>query len=207
MREEKAKRGLFMHSLWEALTGEKGGRGVEERVEKLFPDISHREVYENLSGTLREEIIKAGEEAAGVPWPALYLSDYRAFCQSGDRAAFEEKYFSRSLKLSTLVMAELMEDHGRFLGDILDGLFLLLGEDSWCLPAHNAYVRDTPQFPIPDKSRPVIDLFAAETGAIVAMTEYLLRPRFIKIGEAISRSVDKELEERLHRPFEREHFW
>ncbi len=38
-------------------------------------------------------------------------------------------------------------------------------ESAWQLPAHNSYIRDTPQLPLPDTTRPIVDLFAAETGA------------------------------------------
>jgi hypothetical protein len=174
---------------------------------KRYPDISHRQEWEGLSAHLKKEIIEAGEEAQKAPWTQLLISDFTEFSKSGNRLAFEDKYFPRRRKLAALIMAECTENRGRFLDDILDGLYLILEESTWCLPAHNSYVRDTPQEYLPDISRPIIDLFDAETGAFVAMAEYLLRPVFEKISPCISGYVNDRLSERIFKPYFNEHFW
>jgi hypothetical protein len=106
-----------------------------------------------------------------------------------------------------MVIAECVENKGRFTDDILDGLYLILEESTWCLPAHNTYIRDEKQEYLPDVSRPIIDLFDAETGALVAMAEYLLRPVFKKISPYISEYVNKRLKERIFEPYSGMHFW
>ncbi len=174
---------------------------------KRYPDISHRQEWEGLSAHLKKEIIEAGEEAQKAPWTQLLISDFTEFSKSGNRLAFEDKYFPRRRKLAALIMAECTENRGRFLDDILDGLYLILEESTWCLPAHNTYVRDTPQEYLPDISRPIIDLFDAETGAFVAMAEYLLRPVLEKISPYISGYVNDRLNERIFKPYFNEHFW
>jgi hypothetical protein len=183
-------------------------REVREVVSfKRYPDISRRQEWEGLSSHLKKDIIEAGEEAQKAPWTQLLISDFTEFSKSGDRLAFEDKYFPRRRKLAALIMAECAENRGRFTDDILDGLYLILEESSWCLPAHNSYVRDTPQEYLPDMARPIIDLFDAETGAFVAMAEYLLRPVFEKISPYISEYVNDRLNERIFRPYFNEHFW
>ncbi|RKM59986.1 heparinase [Butyrivibrio sp. CB08] len=172
-----------------------------------YPDISHRERWEGLSSSLKKDIIEAGEEALLAPWTQLLISDFTQFSKTGERLPFEDKYFPRRKKLAGLIMAECVENKGRFMDDILDGLYLILEETTWCLPAHNTYVRDAVQEYLPSASRPVIDLFDAETGAFVAMAEYLLRPAFDKISPYISQYVDERLNERIFKPYFREHFW
>ena len=66
-------------------------------------------------------------------------------------------------------MAECAADDGRCLPAIADYVWAVCEETAWQLPAHNTYRRDTPQLPLPDPARPVIDLFAAETGALLAL--------------------------------------
>ena len=172
-----------------------------------YPDISHRERWEGLSYHLKKQSIEAGEEALKAPWTQLLISDFTEFSKTGNRLAFEDKYFPRRRKLANLIMAECVENKGRFMDEILDGLYLILEETTWCLPAHNTYIRDTVQEYLPNASRPVIDLFDAETGAFVAMAEYLLRPELDKISPYISQYVDERLNERIFKPYFREHFW
>ena len=145
---------------------------TESKWESLrFPDCTDREFWDGLPIEAGEELIRRGEGYFAEEYPSLLLSDYREFSQTGNRVNFEDKYFKRREMLSGLVLAECVENKGRFLDKILDGLFLILEETSWCLPAHNTYIRDAVQLPIPDPTRPVIDLFAAETAAIVSYVQ------------------------------------
>ena len=53
--------------------------------------------------------------------------------------------------------------------------------------AHNSYIRDTPQLPLPDTTRPIVDLFAAETGALLALARYLLPDELDTAAPGITR--------------------
>lgn len=172
-----------------------------------YPDISKRDKWDNLPSELKSALIQRGEESVREPWSELLISDFREFSKTGNRVRFEDKYFPRRRKLNSLVMAECAENKGRFVDDILDGLYLILEESTWCLPPHNSYVRDGKQEPVPDVTRPIIDLFDAESGAEVAFCEYLLRPVFEKISPFIGKYVNERLEERIFRPYLNEHFW
>lgn len=173
----------------------------------LCPDISQRKKYEELPADLKDKLINEGKRADKEPWSVILLSDYLEFSKNGNRVRFEELYFSRRRKLCSLVMAELVENKGQFLPDILDGIYLILSESSWCLPAHNSHIRDAKQQEMPDVLHPVIDLFAAETGALLALAEYLLRPVLREKSSGISDVIDKALQERIFVPYTTEHFW
>lgn len=97
------------------------------------------------------------------------------FTRTGDRVSFENLYFAKRHALCGLVAAECVEHRGRFLDDIINGIFALWEENAWQLPPHNTYKRDTPQLLLPDITRPILDLFACETGALLACTAYLLQ--------------------------------
>lgn len=173
----------------------------------LCPDIRDRKTYEALPDSLRDLLINEGKRAKTEAWSVILLSDYLEFSINGNRSRFEDLYFSRRKKLCSLVMAELSENKGNFVPDILDGIYLILSEASWCLPAHNSHVRDAKQQEMPDVLHPIIDLFDAETGALLAFTEYLLRPVFRKKSPDISAVIDRALMERIFTPYETEHFW
>ena len=173
----------------------------------VYPDISDRDRWDALSDTLKTSLINAGEEALKEPWTQLLISDFREFTKTGNRVQFEDKYFPRRRKLNKLVMAECVENKGRFLDAILDGLYLILEETTWCLPPHTSYERDASQETMPDPTRPIIDLFDAESGAEIAVCEYLLRPVFQKISPYISLYVNERLKERIFEPYLNQHFW
>lgn len=111
-----------------------------------------------------------GSRAAKPPIAPLPLSLWLDFTHTGRRTPWETAYFSRRARLCALVSAECVEHKGRFLDEIADTVWAICEESAWQLPAHNSYVRDTPQLPLPDTTRPIVDLFAAETGALLALT-------------------------------------
>lgn len=169
--------------------------------------ISERKTWENLPMPLRTALVESGEENLSEPFPVITISDYIDFSKTGNRSDYEEKMFARRRKLNSLVLAECVENRGRFLPGILNGIYCILEESTWCAPAHNTYIRDTPQSPLPDYTRPVIDLFAGETGSVLALTEYLLRPILDSISPFISKDIAFRLRERLFTPYLNSHFW
>ena len=172
-----------------------------------FPDVEERTVWENLEPELTEELIRAGRKAKETDFPQLLLSDYRELSRNGCRVHFEDKYFLRRRLVTRLTVAECAADNGEFLGKITDGLWMILEETSWCLPAHNSYIRDTPFLPVPDPARPVIDLFAAESAAILGLSEYLLRSRMEKVSPVIRKYLDQEIRIRILEPYLSYPFW
>ena len=172
-----------------------------------FPSAAGTDFYGNLPAKLTEELIKQGENYLGYSYPVIKAVDYMAFRRTGNRTDYEALHFSRRHALGILVTAECAEHKGRFLDDIINGIFALCEESAWQLPAHNTYIRDTIQFILPDKSHPVLDLFACETGALLSMIHYLLRQKLDQVSPIICQRIREELRERIILPYLNEHFW
>lgn len=172
-----------------------------------FPSASDRDFYEKLPDDLKADLIKHAEKYLHYSYPPINAVDYMAFCRTGNRTDYEALYFSRRHALNILVSAECIEYRGRFLDDIINGIFLLCEESGWQLPAHNTYIRDTPQLILPDISHPVLDLFACESGALLAVIHYLLKQALDKVSPTICQRIRKELKERIITPYLNEHFW
>ncbi len=164
-------------------------------------DISERDFWDSLPGELRRELIRNGEAFSGHDWKMLSASDYMEFSRTGDRTRYETIYNERRCALDHLVLAECAENKGRFLGDIINGIYVILEESTWCIPAHNSMIRDAVQDPLPDYGSPVIDIFSGETAAILALAEYLLRPALSEVTPLSSRDIDFRLKERIFTPY------
>lgn len=172
-----------------------------------FPAASDRTAYEALDSALKKEFIHTGEEYLNYRYPPLYAADFMSFSRTGNRVLFENVYFSKRHALNSLVLAECAEHQGRFMDDIINGIFSLCEESAWQLPAHNSYIRDTPQLLLPDVQRPILDLFACETAEILSMICYLLQTELDEVSPFIVKRIYKELDTRIVQPYLKEYFW
>lgn len=163
--------------------------------------------WPDLPAWVKMAVSAEAEAALAVPYPALSLADWLAFSRSGNRISYETPYFARRRQLNALVLGECVEAGGRFLDRIAEGIWLVCEESGWQLPAHNSLVRGGPRLPLPDPGQPVIDLFAAETGAQLAVAAQLLGPALERAVPGLVARIDRELETRLFRPYLDRHFW
>lgn len=176
-----------------------------------FPKISERDFWETVDEEYRNYFIcdaeKCLKEIKNNGWPHLYASEFMEFSENGNRINFENSYFRRRNMLTVLVIAECMENVGKFLKSIIDGIFLLCQESGWQLPAHNSYERDAFQSPLPDLFNPVLDLFACETSAQLSLIYFLLEDVLVTKSSFITERIEKELEQRIIVPYTEKHFW
>ena len=173
----------------------------------LYPPYADRAAWAALPGAARW---KAAGDAAlqdADTLPRLPLSLWLRFTQNGDRTTWEHAYFARRRTLCALVMAEAVTGAGSYLPAIADLAWAICEESAWQLPAHNSYIRDTPQLPLPDVTRPIVDLFAAETGALIATVYGLLGAALDGYAPGFSVRLKGEVERRVLAPYRTAHFW
>ncbi|AHG48019.1 heparinase (plasmid) [Rhizobium leguminosarum bv. trifolii CB782] len=168
---------------------------------------SDRERWNAVPQAVRDVVVRDAEATIAGAWPLITASDYRDYTETGNRSRFEALYFTRRRMLNDLVLGELVEAGGRFLPGIVDGIVLIAEESGWQLPAHNAYGRGGPRLPLPDTSQPVVDLFAAETAALLATIVALLGDELDGISPEITARVKREIEARILTPYLGRHFW
>ena len=172
-----------------------------------YSNISDRAAWEALDPEWKKETVLLGQSFLGFEWPYLSASDFLEFFRTGNRVHFEDKMFSKRHALNALILAECVENQGRFLPAVIDGIFSICDENAWNLPAHNSYERDCPQLPLPDLSDPVLDLFACETGAVLATASYLLSSVLDDFSPFLTKRIRYELERRIFIPYQKRHFW
>ena len=171
-----------------------------------YPRAAERKEWMALPAAVRSAHIREGEKFLNAGWVTPRATDFLEYVRTGDRSHYQSISFGRREQLAMLVLAECMEGRGRFLDDIVNGVWTISEETFWGVPAHLSLQRKG--FGLPDVTEPTVDLFAAETGALLAWTYYLLKDsldaRFPIVSERIRHEVDRRI---LAVNLERVDFW
>jgi hypothetical protein len=171
-----------------------------------YPAAQDRAAWGAVPAAARDHLLEHAAAELSRPWPVLRASDYLRFLEDGDRSAFEGPYFARRSRLGAAVMAAglLGPDRDR-ISEVVDGVWLLCEETSWCVPAHELFAGPGPGGqPLPDPARPTVDLFAAETAGLLAWTDLLAGDLIGAIARARLRD---EVASRVLRPYRESDEW
>lgn len=183
---------------------------VSKKDFRPFPTVSERAEWERLPDRVKERIIEEGERYLEFAWEPLPASWYMDFVRKGERGRYEGRFFRRRAALISLLLAECVEDQGRFLDQIIDGIWCICEESSWAIPAHITLTPTGREDKLPDVEAeyPYIDLFAAETASLLAWVSYFLKDRLDSESRLIDRRIKREVAHRVFRPYlEVEDFW
>ena len=160
----------------------------------IFPTVEDRAFWDAFQN---EDCVKEAEAELDYSWPVIKATDFMEFKKSGNRTIMEKPHFDRRNHLILFTLAELKENRGRFLPQIVNGLFAICEESYWGLSAH--WLHDVKNIPTP--AEPYIDLFAAETAEHVTMITTLLHAPLRKFCPEILDRVEYELEARIKMPY------
>ncbi|MBN1139567.1 MAG: heparinase II/III family protein [Anaerolineae bacterium] len=164
-----------------------------------FPTIDERAAWEGLPASVRAAYLAQGEALQKEEWPLLPAVRYLDFARDGNRRRYETPYFQRRTMLAGLVVAECLENKGRFLDDIANGIWLICEESSWCVPAHVRVQRAG--IGLPDTTEPIVDLFAAETSALLAWVDTLLGDKLDRVSPLVRPRIEREMQARILEPY------
>ena len=170
------------------------------------PTWGERSEWGTVPETLRKPTIERAEGYLNYEWPALPATVFLEFDRIGNRENFQKLHFSRRYALRDLVLAECLEGKKRFLDDIVNGIWCICEETYWGLPAHLNI--QTAGYGLPDITEPTVDLFAAETGALLAWTYYLLGEQLDSVSPLVRPRMEYEIQRRILIPcLQRTDFW
>ena len=159
-----------------------------------YPHSSERAAWEAVPEDIRTLLLQRAVAAQSAGWKILPATGFLDYKRTGNRDRYEHQEFGRRSQLASLVIAECLEGKGRFLDSITDGIWLICEESFWGVPAH------LPVPGLPDVTHPTVELFGAETGALLAWTNYLLADQLETISPQITDRIRLEAKERLLRP-------
>jgi len=165
----------------------------------LFSDMKTLALKENV----RASIISIAEEYADMEYEPILAHTYMRYEKDGNRSDYENRYFKRRRMVWFLLLGEYIERKGRFLEKLIDGIWLILDECSWVVPAHTKIRIDfTPKLPLQYKNEvDVVDLFAAETGALLSFAVYLGKDFLDEVTPIIGDRILYEVRRRVLLPY------
>lgn len=171
-----------------------------------YPAYSDRAGWDSLTGDNKQWLIERGEKRLNYQWQMNVATDYLTYERTGDRQAMQSKQTANNNALSDLVLAELAEGKGRFLDQIINGVWMECERTSWVLSAHLHRQDDGRNFP--NHTDQIIDLGSGEVGAFLAWTYYFLHAEMDKVNPIISQRLHEELHNRITVPYlKRQNEW
>lgn len=160
-----------------------------------YPEYTDRKGWDAFLGSAKEDYIRRGEKRLDYQWQVVKASDYLAFERSGDRRIMEDPFFENNAAVAALLMAELAEGKGRFMDQLINGVFFLCEMSSWANSAHVVLQRSHRALPSYDNH--VFDLSAGGIGNMLSWTYYFMHDAFNRVDPEISRRLRHELQVRI----------
>lgn len=151
-----------------------------------------------LPDTLVKKIISNGEAALAKPFNNIPATVTLEYVRTGNRSHYEALSFAKRNQLFDLVLAEAIEDKGRFTDHIADGVWSICEETFWGATAHLAAQKAGSG--LPDAQEPIVELFSAETAATLAWADYFVGVKLEKVSKLIRPRIYYEVNRRLLTP-------
>lgn len=147
-------------------------------------------------------ILDKAPKILNTPWPDCSLKLYTQYIKTGSRTAYQNQYSEKRIRLTQLAIAECIENRGRYIEEIAEGMWQIISEPTWAYPAHERFNAPDP-VPIAGEYE-VVDLGAAETGIQLATIIELLEPQLLAYSPSLLERIKKELIRRVIVPLEAE---
>lgn len=171
-----------------------------------FPTIDDPAELNQIPEHVQQAYIRQGEEHLDAKWERLPATVFLEYVRTGNRSNYQELRNARRDRLAHLVLAELFEREGRFIDQIVNGIWAISEESFWGVPAHLGLQEEGEG--LPDVTEPVVDLFAAESAVLLAWTHYLLKPTLDEVDPLIAERIEHEVDRRILTPYlERRDWW
>ena len=170
---------------------------------RLLPGLGGRKSWKILPDEVKQYFKTAADELKDKQYMILPATVYMEFTKTGNRKIYEDIYFERRIDLMTLLIAECISAKGEYTDQIINLVWAICEETSWVPSPHNN------KGELPDiEYETFVDLFSAETGAIISWVYYFLGDRIDKSSPTVRRRMEIEVDKRILTPYlQYNHFW
>jgi len=141
-----------------------------------------------------KHLIKEAESELKFKFEPVTAAVALTYVRTGDRTEHANISFAKRAVLLKFILAEAVENKGRFMEPIINGLWSICEESFWGVPAH---ISNTG---LPDVDHPVVELFSAETAALMGLTDYFVGDKLDKINPLFRKRIYSETNRRVFEP-------
>ena len=170
-----------------------------------FPRLNDRAGWAKADQGIMNAYIKAAESYLDFDWPTLPATLSLLIVRTGNRSEYEAISFRKRSVLGTLILAEVAENKGRFIDQIVNGIWSICEESWWGVPACLPNTKELSG--LMDISKPFVCLFGAETGTFLAWADYFFGEKFDAISPQIRKRIYNEINYRLMEPLMNQRHW
>ena len=164
-----------------------------------YPAYTDREGWDRMAGKHRDTLVRNAERLLDYTWQTIPASLYLTYEKIADRSLYKPLNENTSA-LMGLMLGELAEGKGRFLSQIIDGMYYFANMPSW--NGSGSESRDNIRGRmLPDPDYHVIALTSAARGALIATCLFFFHEEFDKVDPIISKVVYKSLESHIFEPY------
>ena len=160
-----------------------------------YPAYSDRQGWDKIFGDLKDYYIKRGEDRLDYEWKVIKATDFFEYERTGDRYIMQNKKEANNSATMDLFMAEMAEGKGRFIDQLINGVFCASEMTSWSHSAHNSRQKSHRALPAYDDL--VFDLGVGQMANGYSWIYYFMKDEFDKVDPEISRRLRHELQKKV----------
>ena len=162
-----------------------------------FPKYRERAAWDTVKAETRDKWVSEAEKAVDYAWPATPMYVYRIYGTEGNFYPHWLAFTEKRAALGIFLIAECLEGKGRFIQQIINGIYAVCELTIWSPPID----RFVPDQGIPDEDFLIVDLATSETAALLAWTYYFMKDELDEISTRICRRIHREVERRVIKPY------
>ena len=171
-----------------------------------YPAYQDRKGWDAYTGNLKLKLIQDGEKNLNYTWKVIKATDYLEFEKSGNRTIMENPFGQNNNALSSLLYAELAEGKGRFMNQIINGIWHTCEMSTWVLSAHLPVQKSKRS--LPDIKEEIIDLTSGDLGSFLSWTWYFMHDELDKVNPSIAAKLKSKIQQRILVPYmARDDYW
>lgn len=171
-----------------------------------YPAYHNRAGWTQMTEGPAARLISQGEKQLEYQWKVIKATDYLEYERSGSRVIMEQPYNDNVNALAQLMIAELAEGKGRFMDQIVNGVWALCDMQSWALSAHLPVQQSKRN--LPDPSEQIIDLVSGDVGSLLSWAVYFFKDDWDRINPVITQRVTQNIRNRILEPYmQRSDYW
>lgn len=177
--------------------------------------IDDRGYWDSINKGIAAIIEKQAGKRADTVWKSVPSMSYVNYFEGGNISAAEAGMKAKRTALLILFLAECIENKGKYLPQIVNGIMSICEESTWAAAAHFhacgkvTLVNQDEAERIPDyHGEPILDLRAVETACLLSAVLAAMQSRLDNISKNIARRIRDELCHRIITPYlERDGSW